>query len=161
MLLLLQQLAAAFRHHCAPDGTICCCGIASDSGVYFFSLKHDSIKMYSLAIMSNVQPRFTYNPTRFSFGEVERNKNSRFLYKCTLFSCVRAIPHINCRYICCNWGNRSKAEANKSKTANLGQKRCELFPGILLTSKYVFPILLRTRTSFWVGSGLWAIKYHW
>ena len=90
----------------------------------------------------------------------ERLNEIRIFVSCTNALClvVFGLFHISITdiYICCNWGNRSKAEANKNKTANLGQKRCELFPGILLTSKYIFRILLliRTRTSFLVGSGL-------
>ena len=51
-------LAAAVRHR-VPSNTICCCGLLHLIPVFYFSSsKHDLFLMYTLAVLSHVQPRF-------------------------------------------------------------------------------------------------------
>ena len=55
-------LAAAVRHR-VQDDAICCYGLLHLIPVFSFSsLKHALFLMYSLAVLSHAQPRFTYNP---------------------------------------------------------------------------------------------------
>ena len=56
-------LATTVRHR-VPDDAICCCGLLHLIPVFYFSsFKHDLSLMYRLAVLSHVQPRFTYNLT--------------------------------------------------------------------------------------------------
>ena len=64
MLLLLLELllhAAAVRHR-VPDRKICCYGSLHLIKVFSSSSsKHDIFLMHALAVLSQLQPRFTYN----------------------------------------------------------------------------------------------------
>lgn len=71
-----------------------------------------NIILYDASIYINIKSKILYDMLTISsiqcflsecFNEV---RFSRFLYKYNLFGCVRAIPHINFRYMCRNWGNR-------------------------------------------------------
>ena len=53
--------AGAVRHR-VPDGTFCCCASLHLIPVFSFSFfKHDIFLMHALAVLSQLQPRFTYN----------------------------------------------------------------------------------------------------
>ena len=55
--------AAGTVRHRVPDGKICCCGSLHLIPVFSFSssFKHELFLMYPLAVLSHLQPRFTYN----------------------------------------------------------------------------------------------------
>ena len=60
ILLLLLQHAAAVRHR-VPDGNICCCGSLHLIPVFSFIQTQFTFNARTLAVLSRLQPRFTYN----------------------------------------------------------------------------------------------------